>query len=133
MWVKIKISSYDYIDPNSEINIEHKETSPNGKYELVAYRYYNDIHNLNFIHVSIIPAGGQIPKYGNYLIGDIHSDYVLNGSWDKDNNIVFYSNKQYADMVQYYLVDNRINIPYKIIVDDNKYGGKYLWRDQSSR
>jgi len=131
--MKIKVSSYDYIEPDSKQIIEHRETSPNGQYELIAYRYTNDIHNLNFIHVSIITKGGQIPEYGNYLIGDIHSDYVLNGAWDKNNNIIFYSNKQYADMIQYYLVHNRSNIPYKIIVDDTKYGSKYLWTDPSSR
>jgi hypothetical protein len=131
--ITVKVSAYDFIEPDSKLIIEHREKSPNGQYELVAYRYTNDIHNLNFIHVSIITTGEQIPKYGNYLIGDIHSDYVLNGTWDKDNNIIFYSNKQYADMIQYYLVHNRSNIPYKIIVDDTKYGSKYLWTDPSSR
>jgi hypothetical protein len=131
--VKIKVSSYDYIEPNSEQIIEHRETSPNGKYELVAYRYVNDIHNLNFIHVSVIPAGGQIPKYGNYLIADMQSDYVLNGKWDNDNTIIFYSNNLYTDMVQYYLVHNHPDIKYKVVNDDKHYSSKYHWVGQSSR
>ena len=131
--IAIKVSSYDYIEPNAELNIEHREASPNGKYQLVAYRYINDIHNLNFIHVSVIPFGGQIPKYGNYLIGDIHSDYVLYGQWDKDNSLIFYSNHLYADMVQYFLVHNHPGIKYRVINDDKTYGSKYLWTGQSSR
>ena len=131
--VKVRVSSYDYIEPNSKQIIEHQETSPNGKYELVAYRYMNDIHNLNFIHVSVIPAGRQIPKYGNYLIADMQSDYVLNGKWDNDNTLLFYSNNLYADMVQYYLVHDHPDIKYKVINDDKAYNSKYRWVGQSSR
>ena len=131
--VKVIVSSYDYVEPNAQLRVEHRETSPNGKYELVAYRYINDGHNLNFIHVSIIPAGGQIPKYGNYLIADMQSDYVLNGKWHKDNSLIFYSNNLYTDMVQYYLVHNHPNIKYKVINDDKTYSSKYRWMGQSSR
>jgi hypothetical protein len=129
--IAIKVSSYDYIEPNAKQKIEHQETSPNGQYDLIAYRYINDEHNLNFIHVSVISTGGQIPKYGNYLIADMQSDYVLNGTWDKDNSLTFYSNNLYTDMVQYYLVHNRPDIKYKIINDDNTYSSKYRWTGQS--
>lgn len=131
--VAIKISSYDFIEPNAKRIIEHRQTSPNGQYELLAYRYISDQHNLNFIHVSVIPTGGQIPKYGNYLIADTHSDYVLNGTWDKDNTLIFYSNNHYADMVQYYFVHNRPNIKCKVINDDKIYKSKYFWTRQGSR
>ena len=131
--VTVKVSSYDYIEPNSKQIIEHRETSPNGQYELVAYRYMNDIHNLNFIHVSIITIGGQIPKYGNFIIADMQSDYVLNGTWDKDNKLIFYSNNLYTDMVQYYIVHNHPDIKYKVINDDKTYSSKYRWTGQSSR
>jgi len=131
--ITVKVSSYDYIEPNSEQTIEHRETSPNGQYELIAYRYINDKHNLNFINVSVIKTSGQIPKYGNYFIADIHSDYVLNGTWDKDNTLIFYSNNLYTDRVQYYLVHNHPDIKYKVINDDKTYNSKYLWTGQSSR
>jgi hypothetical protein len=131
--VKVRVSAYDFIQPNSKRIIEHQEASPNGQYELVAYRYVNDSHNLNFIHVSVIPSGGQIPKYGNYIIADMQSDYVLNGKWDSNNALIFYSNNLYADMVQYYLVHDHPNIKYKIINDDKTYGSKYRWTRQSSR
>lgn len=131
--IKIIVNSYDYIEPNAEQRVEYRETSPNGKYDLVAYRYLNDRHNLNFIHVSVIPAGGQIPKYGNYFIADMQSDYALNGKWDKDNSLIFFSNNLYADMVQYYLVHDRPNIKYEIINDDKTYSSKYRWTGQNSR
>ena len=131
--VTIKISSYDYIEPNAKQIIESRQISPNGKHELVAYRYINDDYNLNFIHISIIAAGRQVPKYGNYFIGDMSSDFILNGTWDKDNSLIFYSNNLYADMIQYYFVHNHEDINYKIVTDDKTYSSKYLWRRQSSR
>ena len=63
----------------------------------------------------------------------MQSDYVLNGTWDKDNTLIFYSNNHYADIVQYYLVHNRPDIKYKVINDDKTYGSKYRWTRQSSR
>ena len=129
--VKIKVSSLDYIDKDDHLEIEHRELSPNGQFELVAYRYLKDRSNLNFIHISIIPVGGRIPKYGNYLIADMQSDYVLNGTWTDKNELKFYSNSQYADLIQYYLVKDREKINYEIVTDDKEYGSKYRWTKKS--
>jgi len=129
--VKIKVSALDYIDKNDHLEIEHREIAPNGKFELVAYRYLKDRSNLKFIHISIIPVGGQIPKYGNYLIADMQSDYVLNGTWTERNELKFYSNSQYSDLMQYYLVNDRAKIKYDIVTDDQKYGNKYRWTKKS--
>lgn len=129
--IKVKVSALDYINKGDRQEIEHREASPNGQFELVAYRYLKDRNNLNFIHISVIPIGGKIPKYGNYLIADMQSDYVFNGNWNKNNELEFYTNSQYSDLVQYYLVENRPKIKYKLITDDKKYGSKYLWRKKS--
>src|SRR5690554_4499947 len=129
--VKIKVSALDYIDKDDHLEIEHRELSPNGQFELVAYRYLKDRSNLNFIHISVIPAGGQIPKYGNYLIADMQSDYVLNGTWTEKNELKFYSNSQYSDLIQYYLVNDREKINYDIVTDDKEYGSKYRWTKKS--
>ncbi|ACU07664.1 hypothetical protein FIC_01216 [Flavobacteriaceae bacterium 3519-10] len=129
--VKIKVSALDYINKDDHLEIEHRELSPNGQFELVAYRYLKDRSNLNFIHISVIPAGGQIPKYGNYLIADMQSDYVLNGTWTKKNELKFYSNSQYSDLIQYYLVNDREKIKYEIVTDDKEYGSKYRWTKKS--
>ena len=129
--VKIKVSALDYIDKDDHLEIEHRELAPNGQFELVAYRYLKDRSNLNFIHISIIPVGGQIPKYGNYLIADMQSDYVLNGTWTEKNELKFYSNSQYSDLIQYYLVNGRAKINYEIVTDDKEYGSKYRWTKKS--
>lgn len=105
--IKIKVSALDYINSDSHMEIVHKEISPNGKFELVAYRYPPDKYNLNFIHISIISVGRQIPKYGNYFIADMSADYILFGNWTKANELLFYSNSKYADLIQYYLVKSR--------------------------
>lgn len=129
--VKIKVSALDYIDKDDHLEVEHRELAPNGQFELVAYRYLKDRSNLNFIHISIIPVGGQIPKYGNYLIADMQSDYVLNGTWTEKNELKFYSNSQYSDLIQYYLVNDRAKIKYEIVTDDKEYGSKYRWTKKS--
>jgi hypothetical protein len=129
--IKIKVSALDYIEKDYHLEIEHRELSPNGQFELVVYRYLKDRSNLNFIHISVIPVGGQIPKYGNYLIADMQSDYVLNGTWTEKNKLKFYSNSQYSDLIQYYLVKDRERINYEIVTDDKEYGSKYRWTKKS--
>lgn len=126
--VQVKPVPYDYISADSELKIEHKETSPDGKYELVAYRY-SDPHNVNFIHVSVISLGQKLPKYGNYFIADEESDYILYAKWGKGNRLVFYSNSENAEMIPNFLIKNRPDIDYKIVVDEKTYGGKYLWTE----
>ncbi|PIQ34974.1 MAG: hypothetical protein COW63_02780 [Bacteroidetes bacterium CG18_big_fil_WC_8_21_14_2_50_41_14] len=129
--IKVNVSALDYIDKDDRQVIEHREVSPNGQFELVAYRYLKDRSNVNFIHISVIPVGGQIPKYGNYLIADMQSDYVLYGTWTDKNELKFYSNSQYSDLIQYYLVKDREEINYEIVTDDKEYGSKYRWTKKS--
>lgn len=131
--VRIRISELDYIfNKNNKPEIEHREISPNGQLELVAYRYANDVSGYNIIHISIIPAGGQIPRYGNFLISDKESDYIFYGKWTKDNELTFFSNSKYSELIQYYLVKSRPEVKYKIIVDDKKYGDKYMWTEKAA-
>lgn len=130
--VVIVVAPYDYIDPDFEKVIEFRQKSPNGKYELIAYRYSKSRSALNFIHISIIENGQVIPKYGNYLIADMQSDYIFDGEWTSDNKLIFYTNELYADMVQYYLVENRPMIDYKLKVDNERFGSKYRWMKKGS-
>jgi len=129
--VEIIVQPYDFIEPDFHRRvIEHRETSPNEKYELIAYRYCKSITALNFIHVSVVEKGQEIPKYGNYLIADMQSDYVFDGGWASDNTLVFYTNELYAELVQYFLVKNRPSIEYKLIVANEKFGNVCRWRKQ---
>ena len=125
--INIEVSAFDNIEESFHMDIEHKEVSPDGQKELIAYRYLKNRSNLNNIHVSIINRGDSIPKYGNYLIADMTSDYVFNGTWATNNSLIFYTNQLYKDMVQYALVKTRPKIAYKLIVDDSIYGNKYRW------
>ena len=125
--LKILVSKLDYIENDYHLEIVKRETSPNRKYEMVAYRYLKNKQNIHFIHISIIKKGEEIPKYGNYYIGDNVSDYILGGNWNKNNELNFYTNNQYSENIQYYFVKNRIKIKNHIIIDENKYGSKYRW------
>lgn len=123
--VKVEVSAYDYIEANYHLAVEHLEVSPDGKLELVAYRYLEDRNSLNFIHISVINKGESIPKYGNYFIADMTSDRVLYATWSKENTLLFSSNSMDKDQIQYLLVHDRPNIRYEIIADDVKYGSEY--------
>lgn len=125
--VKIKVTALDYIESDYHLEIEHREVSPDGRLELVAYRYLKDRSSLSFIHVSIINKGDQIPKYGNYFIADMRSDRILFGTWGKNNSLVFYSNSLYAQDIKYFFVHEKPDIKYEIITDDETYGSKYRW------
>jgi hypothetical protein len=125
--VKVKVAPYDHIEDEFHMETEHREASPDGKYELVAYRYCKDRSSLNFIHISVIQKGEKVPKYGNYYIADMSSDRILYGGWTKDNTLVFYSNSMYADHAKYFFVRNRPNIKCEIIADDKRFAAKYRW------
>ena len=125
--IKVKVTPFDYIESDYHLEIEHRETSPDGKLELIAYRYIKDRGSLNFIHVSVIEKGKQIPKYGNYFIADMFSDRILYGTWSKDNSLLFYSNNLYAQDVEYFFVQGKPDIKYEVITDDQTYGSKYRW------
>lgn len=114
-------------DATDSLLVVHREISPNGKLELIAYRYVGKGDQFTPIHVSIVSPGADIPKYGNYYIGEKESDYVLGSSWSKENDVIFYSNTQFNGMIEYYFVWNRPEINYSVIVNDSKYRGKYLW------
>ncbi len=123
--ILIHVSALDYIDQGAQQIVEYREVSPNGLYELVVYRYLEDRDNFKFIHISLIKFGEQIPKYGNYFIADTQSDYIFYGTWTKSNELEFYSNSQFAELIPYYLVENRPKVNFRIITDDKKYGKKY--------
>ncbi len=124
--IKIRVSAVDFIQETSHLQIEYRETSPDGRYELVAYRYYFE-SDMSFIHVSVIKKGESIPKYGNFFIGDIQSDRILGGTWTKDNTLLFYTNSIDAHYVQYFFVHNKPNIRFEVVQDDGRYGSKYRW------
>ncbi|MEN8250296.1 MAG: hypothetical protein ABFS32_15285 [Bacteroidota bacterium] len=125
--IEIEVQPYDYIEPGFKRIIECREVSPDEKHELIAYRYMKENGGLNFIHVSIIETGQEIPKYGNFLIADMQSDYVFDGEWIFENKLAFYTNELYADLVQYFFVKDRPGIEYELRIDNERFSSKYRW------
>jgi hypothetical protein len=122
----VKLIPYDYIDTTSHLSVVSRQISPDGKFEMVAYRYPTS-YDLRVLHISIIRANGSIPKYGNFLIGDVWSDPVLNASWISGDSLLLYSNLEEADWVRHFLVSNGPPFPYRISIDRSKYESQYRW------
>ncbi len=91
--INVRVSPVDFIQETSYLKIEHRETSPNGQFELVAYRYYYE-SDMSFIHISVIKKGEPLPKYGNYFIADRSSDRILGGTWTQANTLAFLHQQQ---------------------------------------
>ena len=128
----IHVEPYDYIESDFERKVECRKMSPNGKYELVAYRYIKFQQDLKFIHVSVIETGQKIPIYGNFLIADRQSDYVFDGEWSSNNTLIFYTNDLYYDLVQYKIVESRPDIDYELKLDNERFRSKYRWTKKGS-
>lgn len=122
--VYVKVFPYDSTEPNDTLNIINSRISPNGKYELVCYRY-SGLDRLGFLNVSVIKKGDKLPRYGNYFISDGSADYILKARWNRKSELLLYSNSSYAQMVEGFLVTNRPDINYYIITADIGLEGKY--------
>lgn len=123
--IGVKTKLHD-IPIEGELAIEARKESPNEQLELVAYRYLTK-GNLNFVHISIIKKGEELPRTGNYFIGDMMSDYILNANWVNNDKIEVETNSLYEENLKYFFVKNRPQIQYSIKIDDNKFKSKYRW------
>ena len=123
--IEVKTKLFD-IPIEGERAIEARKVSPNEQLELVAYRYLTK-GNLNFIHISIIKKGEELPRIGNYFIGDMMSDYILNANWVTNDKIEVETNSLYEGNLKYFFVKNRPQIKYSVKVDDKKFKSKYRW------
>ena len=126
--VKINIKPYDYIENDFKRIVECRLKSPNNKLELVAYRYSKSKNELNFVHVSIIETNKSIPKYGNYFIADMQSDYIFDANWLSDNKVIFYTNDKYYDLAKYYFVNDKPNVEYVLEKDNSRFSKRYRWQ-----
>jgi hypothetical protein len=120
--VTVKIIHKDPIDTSFTRKIFYRDTSPNGKYDLVVYKYVKPVKGNNFLNISIINKGDIIPKYGNFYISRWDFDCFTDIRWDstsildcKVSSSCYYS---FAD----YLVKNRPDIKYKVQINDTTQG-----------
>jgi len=120
--VTVKIIHKDPIDTSFTRKIFYRDTSPNGKYDLVVYKYVKPVNGNYFLNISIINKGDSIPKYGNFYISRWDFDCFTDIRWDSTNILdckvsssCYYS---FAD----YLVKNRPDIKYKVQINVTTQG-----------
>lgn len=120
--VAVKIIHIDPIDTSFTRKFFYREASPNGKHELLVYKYVKPGNGNYFLNISVINKGDSIPKYGNFYISRWDFDCFTDIRWDKVNVLdckvsssCYYS---FAD----YLVKKRPDIKYKVQIDDTIKG-----------
>lgn len=79
---------------SSPLFVEHRALSPDGRKELVAYRYRDSMAS-GHLHISIINEGETIPALGNLYIGNEYRDYVYFGEWRTPDKIALYTDDKY--------------------------------------
>ena len=120
--VTVKIVHKDPIDTSLTRKIFYEETSPNGKYDLIVYKYVKPVNGNYFLNISVINKGDTIPKFGNFYISRWDFDCFTDIRWDsagildcKVSSSCYYS---FAD----YLVKSRPDIKYKVQINDTING-----------
>ena len=116
--VVIKIEQIDPIDTSFQRKIFYRDTSPNGKYNLVVYKYVKPVNGNYFLNISIINKGDTIPKYGNFYISRYDFDCFTDIRWDNLSclDVKVYESCYYS--FDEYLVKNRPDIKYKVQIKD---------------
>ena len=120
--VVIKIKQIDPIDSSFERRIFYQDTSPNGKYELVVYKYVKPVNGNYFLNISIINKGDSIPKYGNFYISKHDFDCFTDIRWDSTNILDIQVSGSCYYIFANYLVKNKVDIEYKVKINDTIKG-----------
>lgn len=120
--VDIKIVYSDPIDSTYTRKIYCRETSPNGLYELVVYKYVQRKFDDYYLNISIINVGDSIPKYGNYFISEYGSGCLTDVRWNSNNELALKASSSYYSLLENYLAKNRPKIKYVAKIDDRQDG-----------
>ena len=120
--VTIKIIHKDPIDTSFTRKIFYRSTSPDGKYDLIVYKYVKPVNGNYFLNISVINKGDTIPKYGNFYISRWDFDCFTDIRWDSssilDCKVSIGCFNSFAD----YLVKNRPDIKYNVQINDTIKG-----------
>jgi hypothetical protein len=120
--VIVKITHIDPFDTSFKRKIFYRETSPNGKYDLVVYKYVKPVNGNYFLNISVINKGDSLPKFGNFYISRWDFDCFTDIRWNKESVLdCKVSSSCYYSFTDY-LVKNRPNIKYKVQIDDTIQG-----------
>jgi hypothetical protein len=120
--VLIKIIHKDPIDTSFTRKIFYREISPNGKYDLIVYKYIKPENGNYFLNISVINKGDSIPKYGNFYISRWDFDCFSDVRWDSSSVLdCKVSSGCYYSFTDY-LVKNRPEIKYSVQINDTTKG-----------
>jgi hypothetical protein len=125
--VFVKVKTEDYIDDSDQLQLLHRETSPNGKQQLLVYRYGNRTDSTKFIHIAVVAAHAAVPRYGNYFIAQAQNDYILYARWSRNNTLILFTNNEGKELIYYGLVRPRPTVDYQIVADNDRYKNAKKW------
>jgi len=125
--VTVKITHRDPIDISFTRKIFYRDISPNGKYDLIVYKYVKPVNGNYFLNISIINKGDSIPKYGNFYISRWDFDCFTDIRWDSASvlDIKVYESCYYA--FKDYLVKNKPGIKYNVQINDTIKGNIQMY------
>lgn len=121
--VYIKPIIIDPIDTSFRRKIFYQETSPEGKYKLIVYKYIKPELGNYFLNISIINKEDTIPKFGNFYVTQMDYDFICDIRWQKEKDILDIKIPDvYKQIFKSYLIKNRPNIEYRLIIDEKENG-----------
>ena len=125
--IVIKVKQIDPIDSSFKRKIFYRETSPNGKYDLIVYKYVKPVNGNYFLNISIVNKGDSIPKFGNFYITKNDFDCFTDIRWDNTNmlDIKVYESCYYS--FEDYLIKDKPNIKYKVQINDTIKGNIQMY------
>lgn len=85
--VAIKVIQRDPIDTSFTRKIFYRDTSPNGDYDLIVYKYVKSVNGNYFLNISIINKGDSVPKFGNFYISKYNFDCFTDIRWDSTSTL----------------------------------------------
>lgn len=125
--VTIKIFHRDPIDTSFTRKIFYQDTSPNGKYNLIVYKYVKPVNGNYFLNISVINKGDSIPKFGNFYISKYDFDCFTDIRWDSTNTLDCKVYESCYYVFKDYLVKNRPDIKYRVQINDTIKGNIQMY------
>ena len=118
--VEVQVRQIDPIDSSFQRKIFYQETSPNGKFDLVVYKYVKPVNGNYFLNISIINSGDSIPKFGNFYITKYDFDCFTDIRWDKASALDIKVSGACYYAFRDYLVKRRPKIKYHVQMSDEE-------------
>ncbi len=122
--VRLSLVKEDFLGTGPP-QVVKRERSPDGRRELVAYRYTRSSKNV-FIHLSVVPAGEPVPRYGNIYFADYVTDGIYDARWTSQDAIAVSSNSKWSDYAKALFVKQDA-VRWEIVVDDRRFAGIDRW------